>query len=203
MKRILIILIATLLPFTATAQSTDTTNVVGGKLDFEQPYFLLDNYFASVKYHLSAEGRKQWEPEFTLRANALFLHGSLDLTAGIRTSPYKVFGLGAGWGQQFLIFGPEDRTTGQVVNAFAYHRHYLPVGHRNRVSLYSDLLAGGLYIYKVADGYTPSEHAGRTHGWFWRFAWQPGIAFNLRGKSNIFLGLSLGTTFGLQAGIAI
>ena len=39
----------------------------------------------------------------------------------------------------------------------------------------------------------------------WKFwgSWQPGIAFHLWGKSNFFIGLSIGPTIGAHAGIAL
>lgn len=206
MKRIFLILISIASCVYAGAQSSDTTAIVGAKLDFDQPVFLLDDYFSSVKYHFSSEGRKQWRPEFSLRTNVLFLHGSIDLTAGIRTSPNKVFGIGGGWGQAFLIFGPEpqERPTGQCMTAYLYHRHYVPLGHRQGIFLYSDLACGGRYLYQLSNWYVPGvDGPDVANTWSWWFAWQPGITFSLWGKSNAFVGLSLGTTFGLHLGIAI
>ena len=146
MKYFTITLLSVLIAFSATAQVVE-------KLNFEQPRFLVSDYFSSVKAHLSKEGRKGWKPEFTLRANPELLDCPVILTGGIRTSPNKVFGLGAGWGQMFFIFGPESRATGQRVNIVAYHRHYIPLGHRKNFYLYSDIMLGARVVYKMSEWY--------------------------------------------------
>ncbi len=213
MKHLTITILSILLSISAAAQEADTTVAKGDKLNFEQPRFLVSDYFSSVKAHLSKKGRKGWKPEFSLRANAEFLDGSLILTGGIRTSQNKVFGLGAGWGQTFFIFGPEAHFTGQRFNIVAYHRHYIPLGHRKNFSLYSDILLGARCVYKMSDYYmengvvrSPSaepEFPVLPGDWKFWGSWQPGIAFHLWGKSNFFIGLSIGPTIGAHAGIAL
>ena len=87
MKHLIITLISGCIALSAMAQNADTTTaIVGKKLNFEQPTVLINNYFDVVKAHLSAEGRKEWKPEFSLRANVMFLDESINLTEGIRTS---------------------------------------------------------------------------------------------------------------------
>ena len=99
MKHFTITILSFLIAFSATAQEADSTvAVTGEKLNFEQPRFLVSDYFSSVKAHLSKEGRKGWKPEFSLRANAELFDCSAIFTGGIRTSQNKVFGLGIGWG---------------------------------------------------------------------------------------------------------
>ena len=213
MKHLTITILSILFSISAAAQEADTTAVNGDKLNFEQPRFLVSDYFSSVKAHLSKEGRKGWKPEFSLRANAEFLDGSLILTGGIRTSQNKVFGLGAGWGQTFFIFGPEAHITGQRFNIVAYHRHYIPLGHRKNFSLYSDILLGARCVYKMSDYYMENgvvrspgaepEFPVLPGDWKFWGSWQPGIAFHLWGKSNFFIGLSIGPTIGAHAGIAL
>ena len=212
MKHFTITILSFLIAFSATAQEADSTvAVTGEKLNFEQPRFLVSDYFSSVKAHLSKEGRKGWKPEFSLRANAEFLDGSLILTGGVRTSQNKVFGLGIGWGQTFFIFGPEAHHTGQRFNIVAYHRHYIPLGHRKNFSLYSDILLGARCVYKMSDYYMENgvvrspgaepEFPVLPGDWKFWGSWQPGIAFHLWGKSNFFIGLSIGPTIGAHAGI--
>ncbi len=214
MKHFTITILSFLIAFSATAQEADSTvAVTGEKLNFEQPRFLVSDYFSSVKAHLSKEGRKGWKPEFSLRANAEFLDGSLILTGGVRTSQNKVFGLGIGWGQTFFIFGPEAHHTGQRFNIVAYHRHYIPLGHRKNFSLYSDILLGARCVYKMSDYYMENgvvrspgaepEFPVLPGDWKFWGSWQPGIAFHLWGKSNFFIGLSIGPTIGAHAGIAL
>ena len=213
MKHLTITILFALFSISATAQEADTTAANGDKLNFEQPRFLVSDYFGSVKAHLSKEGRKGWKPEFSLRANAEFLDGSLILTGGVRTSQNKVFGLGIGWGQTFFIFGPEAHHTGQRFNIVAYHRHYIPLGHRKNFSLYSDILLGARCVYKMSDYYMENgvvrspgaepEFPVLPGDWKFWGSWQPGIAFHLWGKSNFFIGLSIGPTIGAHAGIAL
>ena len=107
MKR-LITLVLTIFTFlSAAAQQADTTStVIGEKLDFETPNFVAKDYFDAVKAHLSPEGRKNWKPEFSVRAVAMIYNGSVDVTGGIRTSPNKVFGLGGGWGSAYYDANP-------------------------------------------------------------------------------------------------
>ena len=213
MKHLTITILSILFSISATAQEADTTAAKGDKLNFEQPRFLVSDYFSSVNAHLSKEGRKGWKPEFSLRANAEFLDGSLILTGGVRTSQNKVFGLGIGWGQTFFIFGPEAHHTGQRINVVAYHRHYIPLGHRKNFSLYSDILLGARCVYKMSDYYMENgvvrspgaepEFPILPGDWKFWGSWQPGIAFHLWGKSNFFIGLSIGPTIGAHAGIAL
>ena len=100
MKHLIFTILASLIAVWATAQEADTTSTVTGeKLNFEQPRFLVRDYFDGVKARLSAEGRKEWKPEFSLRANVMLLDCSVNLTGGIRSSQNKVFGIGVGWGQ--------------------------------------------------------------------------------------------------------
>jgi hypothetical protein len=209
MKHLIITLVSSCIALSALAQDADTT-----KLDFERPTILINSYFDGVKAHLSAEGRKAWKPEFSLRANVMLLDGSVNLTGGIRTSQNKVFGLGAGWGQRFFIYEPELRPVGQRLTIYLYHRHYIPLGHRQRVSFYSDIMGGGMYVYKMSGSDVPTAYpaqAGDPLWWFtckpgglsWYFSWQPGIAIRMWGKSNFFFGLSIGPSYGVHAGIAL
>ena len=215
MKHLIITILASFIAVSAAAQAADTTSTVtADKLNFEQPRFLVRDYFDGVKAHLSAEGRKEWKPEFSLRANAMLFDGSVILTGGIRTSQNKVFGMGAGWGQNFYILGPvAGNVTGQRVNFFVYHRHYIPLGHRKNFSLYSDIMLGARYVYALSNWYmengyqrTPTsepEWPILPRDWGVWISWEPGIAFHLWGKSNFFIGPSIGPTIGLHAGIAL
>ena len=174
----------------ASAQSADTTSTVSGeKLDFEQPQFLVSNYFESVKAHLSPEWRKSWRPEVTARINVMIYYGSYDFTLGIRTSPNKVFGIGAGVGN---VWHDAIPARSHRLNFYLHHRHYIPLDKRRVISLYSDLMGGGSYVYKVS---RPDEELPNV-------GWQAGLSIKLWGKSNLFLGGSLGPSLGLNLGLA-
>lgn len=199
MKHLITILSALMILVPAFAQTADTTStVVGDKLDFETPNFVAKDYFEEVKAHLSAEGRKYWKPEFSVRANGMFYYMAADLTAGIRTSPNKVFGLGAGHGWQYIDANPAHQYRW---NFYLYHRHYIPLDRTRRISLYSDVMVGGSYAYKVdgaiIDG---NPKAGELN---WYLSWQPGLSIRLWGKSNIFFGPTIGPSVGLHLGLAL
>ena len=199
MKHLITTLLSIIILLPAAAQEVDTTStVVGKKLDFDSPNFMIEDYFESVKAHLSAEGRKEWRPEFSLRTNAFFYNSSLDLTGGIRTSPNKVFGLGVSHGKLYYDANPADAYRW---NFYLYHRHYIPLERRRRISLYSDLMVGGAYTYKVT-GYIENDNP-KVNSLNWYLSWEPGLSIRLWGKSNIFLGPSFGPTIGLHLGLAI
>lgn len=201
MKRIIITISAAFLLFSAAAQNADTTStVIDEKLNFEEPNFMVSTYFESVRAHLSAEGRKAWKPEFSLRANAMIYVGSFDLTGGIRTSPNKVFGLGVG---RCSVFHDAIPASSYRMTFYLYHRHYLPIDKKRRFSLYSDLSGGGSYVYKVSGSTERDEGLPKTGSWGWWYSWQPGISIRLWGKSNIFFGPSIGPSIGAHLGIAI
>lgn len=199
MKYLITILSAFLILFPAVAQQVDTTStVVGNKLDFESPNFVAKDYFEEVKAHLSAEGRKNWKPEFSVRGVGMFYHESATLTGGVRTSPNKVFGLGLG--HSWVIYDANPARA-KHLDFFLYHRHYIPLDRKRRFSLYSDLMIGGSYVYEakghVIDG---SPKAGVCR---WYFSWEPGLSIRLWGKSNLFLGPTIGPSIGLHLGLAI
>lgn len=199
MKHLITILSALMILAPAFAQTADTTStVVGDKLDFETPNFVAKDYFEEVKAHLSAEGRKYWKPEFSVRGNVMIYAGDVSLTGGVRTSPNKVFGLGVGHGWSYYDANPAHQYRW---NFFLYHRHYIPLDRRRRISLYSDLMVGGAYAYKVdgqiIDG---NPKAGELD---WYLSWQPGLSIRLWGKSNIFFGPTIGPSIGLHLGLAL
>lgn len=203
MKHLITTLLSIIILLPAAAQEVDTTStVVGKKLDFDSPNFMIEDYFESVKAHMSAEGRKEWRPEFSLRTNAFFYNSSLDLTGGIRTSPNKVFGLGVGYAETFYDANP---ASAYRMNLFLYHRHYIPLDRKRRFSLYSDLIGGCSYTYKVTGNI--QNDIPKAGIWKGYFMWEPGLSVRLWGKSNIFLGPSIGISrnriLGLHLGLAI
>ena len=199
MKHLITCILTFCVVFSAAAQDADTTStVVGNKLDFETPNFIARDYFETIKAHLSAEGRKNWKPEFSVRVNLMIYYGSYDLTGGIRTSPNKVFGLGIGRGSQWIDANP---ASAYRLNVFLWHRHYVPLDRKRRISLYSDLMGGGSYVYKVT-GYIRNGYP-KADVWNWYLSWEPGVSILLWGKSNFFFGPSIGPTLGLHAGLAL
>lgn len=211
MRHLLLTISAILITIVASAQEADT-DATAGKLDFERPQFLVSDYFGSIKAHLSKEGRKEWKSEFTLRENVMLGDLSTNVTAGIRTSPNKVFGFGAGLGQTYFRISSISLQA-ERFSIYAYHRHYIPLGHRKNFSLYSDLMIGARYIYKMGDGYLKNgidrgdgqepSYPVLPGDWLSWISWQPGFAVNMWGKSNLFIGLSICPYFGFHAGITL
>lgn len=208
MKHIVTTLLAAFLLFPAAAQTSDTTSTAaGGRLNVDEPDIIPSTYFESVKAHLSAEGRKAWKPEFSVRGSVMIYTASFDLTGGIRTSPNKVFGLGVG---HCSVFHDHIPANSYRMTFYLYHRHYLPLDKKRRFSLYSDLSGGGSCIYKVSGQEREPRFEGEPAGTLpktgtldWFFSWQPGISIRLWEKSNIFFGPTIGPSFGLHLGLAI
>ena len=199
MKHLITILSALMILVPAFAQTADTTSaVVGDKLNFETPNFVARDYFEEVKAHLSAEGRKYWKPEFRVRLNCMIYHEELSLTGGVRTSPNKVFGLGLGHGWVTYDANP---ARAKQLDFFLYHRHYIPLDRTRRISLYSDVMVGGSYVYNVS-GYV-IDGEPKVGALKWYLSWQPGVSIRLWGKSNVFFGPSIGPSIGLHLGLAL
>ncbi len=192
----------------AAAQEPDTTsNIVGEKLDFDAPQVISDTYFENVRAHLSKEGRQAWKPEFSVRGNVMIYVGSVDVTAGIRTSPNKVFGIYVG---RTSVWHDAIPAHSYRLHLCLYHRHYIPLDRKRRFSLYSDLLGGGSYLYKVTGQEIEPRFPGdrpaslpKKGEWSWWYSWQPGISIRMWGKSNIFFGPTIWPSYGVHLGIAI
>lgn len=201
MKHSVITILALFWAFSASfAQNPDSASETeGAKLNFEQPGFLTSGYFSSVKSHFSPEGRKEWKPEFSVRLNYTWGDVSHQLTGGVMTCHNKVFGVGGGLGHTFFSSGNGPNVQAKCLSIYLFHRHYIPLGHRKNLSLYSDIMVGGWNIYKMED-YSPYAQQG---DWRWWISWQPGLAIHMWGKSNFFFGPSIGSTIGLHAGFAI
>ena len=200
MKKILALFAAALIAITASAQNAEnTTTASGEKLDFEQPQFLVSNYFESVKAHLSPGWRKSWRPEVTGRINTMIYYGAYEFTLGIRTSPNKVFGVGAGLAK---VWHDAIPATSRRFNFFLHHRHYIPLDKKRVISLYSDLMGGGSYVYKVSTGNPDAGHLPEVGVMKWYYCWEAGLSLRVWGKSNVFIGCSAGPSLGLNLGLA-
>ena len=200
MKKILALFAAALIAITASAQNAEnTTTASGEKLDFEQPQFLVSNYFESVKAHRSPEWRKSWRPEVTGRINTMIYYGAYEFTLGIRTSPNKVFGVGAGLAK---VWHDAIPATSRRFNFFLHHRHYIPLDKKRVISLYSDLMGGGSYVYKVSTGNPDAGHLPEVGVMKWYYCWEAGLSLRVWGKSNVFIGCSAGPSLGLNLGLA-
>ena len=163
--------------------------------DGEHKYILdgLDGAF-------NKEGRQAWKLELSVRQVATIGYAPQMANIGVRVSPDWVFGIGAGYG--------EFRGT-YFIPFHLYNRIYIPLGTKQRFSLYSDQFLIYSYIFKAYQT-EPQTGSGAQKG-DGNFIWsiQPGISVRLWGKSNLFLGPTiLGEFrypvphFGLHLGLA-
>jgi len=146
--------------------------------------------FAAVSY-----GQKK--TEYTVRANVMLMDCSVNATGGFFVDQNLVLGLGAGWGQEFRPY----HCVGQRATFYAYQRIYIPLGQKRKVFLYSDLMVGGIYVYdrKMGDSNQGYANEKNLRGYI---SWQPGVAIRTWGETKVFLGISLGPTFGLHGGLS-
>ena len=125
-------------------------------------------------------------------------------TVGMRKGDI-VYGLGAGHSEWFYDAYPVLIKT---IPFYAYNRIYFPMGEKRRFSFYTDEFLGYNYCYYSAD----APHYTGLHKGEGKFflSWQPGISLRMWGKSNLFLGIVVSTTFeypipafGLHLGLAL
>lgn len=153
--------------------------------------------YAQTTADSAASKRLSVKPEVSLRASGEVYYTSTYLTAGVRLGRNRVVGIGTGLGSaSHDAYGATDHRA----HLFLFHRHYVPLDRRQRIALYSDVMVGGSYIYKV-DGWEPGVPSKGSVEWL--TSWQPGLSIRLWGKSNIFLGPSFGPSIGLHAGLAL
>lgn len=138
--------------------------------------------------------------EYTFRVNTVIFDVSGNITGGIRTNENNVVGAGAGWGVMPVISDRYER-----ISLYLYHRLNIPLDKKQRFSIISDIMGGGMFIYK-AEVYEHPGYGGaglKAGQWLWYWSWEPGIAVRLRGKSNIFLGPSIGPSIGPTIGFHV
>lgn len=178
MKRIQTILFAALLGIPAHMMGAQPDSV---------------NVFSDQEPH----GYTAWKGEFTIRTGVQVAYKWTDITGGVRLKNNHVVGAGVGLGTKYYDAVPADD---YHFRFFAYHRYYIPLSTSRRVMLYSDLMLGGRYVYKVTDNDPGVPEKGNVK-LLW--SWQPGISLRLWGKSNIFLGPNIGPSIGLHVGLTL
>jgi hypothetical protein len=152
-------------------------------------------------------GKKEapWKFEFSVRQVAALGWLPELATVGLRKENV-VWGLGAGHSMWTI----DSHTAAKFYSIpfYAYNRIYFPMGNRNRFFFYTDEFLGYTTTYKVHSFYE-EDLAQKGTGKFF-FSWQPGFALRMWGKSNLFLGIVLTTTFetpiplfGLHLGFAL
>ena len=164
--------------------------------------------FEKTKYTFSAEGRKAWKPEFTLREYSGLVTSGPFVTGGVRINGRRTLGLALWQGETYI-----DAVPGNFYTVFAglYTRRYFHLGKRDIVAFYSDLTFGGGYIYKIEGGCYDidtgevyREMDEKPGDMYVAFSWQPGIRFRIWRNIHIFLGPTIGTySLGVHLGFGL
>ena len=164
----------------------------------------------SIKESFSAEGRKNWKSEVTLRGNLGIYAGGFAVTGGVRIDEKRTLGLMAGKNVNVytVIHGYTD------VNSFSaalYGRRYFHLGERKIFSFYSDLALGaafvtdleGAYWVDPVDGTTKKEDISVDKGDVqFYISWQPGVRVRFFDNVHLFLGPTLSShCLGVHLGI--
>ena len=164
----------------------------------------------SIKESFSAEGRKDWKPEVTVRGNLGFFAGGFAVTGGVRIDEKRTLGLMAGKNVNVYTVnhGYAD------VNSFSaavYGRRYFHLGERKIFSFYSDLALGaafvtdleGAYWVDPVDGTTKKDDISVEKGDVqFHISWQPGMRVRFYKNIHLFLGPTLSShCLGVHLGI--
>ena len=164
----------------------------------------------SIKESFSAEGRKNWKSEVTVRGNLGIYAGGFAVTGGVRIDEKRTLGLMAG--KNVNVYTVRHGYTD--VNSFSaalYGRRYFHLGERKIFSLYSDLALGaafvtdleGAYWVDPVDGVTKKEDISVDKGDVqFYISWQPGIRVRFFDNVHLFLGPTLSShCLGVHLGI--
>ena len=166
----------------------------------------------SIKESFSAEGRKNWKSEVTVRGNLGIYAGGFAVTGGVRIDEKRTLGLMAG--KNVNVYTVTHGYTD--VNSFSaalYGRRYFHLGERKIFSFYSDLALGaafvtdleGAYWVDPVDGVTKKEDISVDKGDVqFYISWQPGIRVRCYKNLHIFLGPTLSShCLGVHLGIGL
>ena len=161
----------------------------------------------SIKESFSAEGRKNWKPEVTLRGNVGIFTGGTVLSGGVRIDEKRTLGLMVG--EQSVYLDAEPATIDYITTALSFRR-YFHLGARQRFAFYSDLSIGAGWVYRVEQSYWVDPATGEWYGGvddepgdaYPFISWQPGIRVRCYKNAHIFLGPTIGTNcMGVHLGI--
>ena len=152
----------------------------------------------SIKESFSAEGRKNWKPEFTVRGNVGIFTGGAILSGGLRIDEKRTLGLMLG--EQSIYYDAEPATV-HYINTSLFWRRYFHLGERQRTAFYSDLSVGVGWIYQVEESFWYNEWTGEWEGGvddepgdvYPIISWQPGIRVRFYKNIHLFFGPTLAT----------
>ena len=161
----------------------------------------------TFKESFSAEGKENWESEFTLRGSVGIFTGGIDATGGVRIDEKRTLGLMLG---NHEIFYNAEPATVKYLNTCLYFRRYFHLGKRKRCAFYSDLIVGAGWIYDVEQSYWVDPATGTWHGGiddepgdaYPIISWQPGVRVCYFKNAHLFFGPTLGTNcMGVHIGL--
>ena len=164
----------------------------------------------SLKESFSAEGRKNWKPEFTVRGNLGIYAGGFAVTGGARIDEKRTLGLMVG--KNVNVYTVNHGYTD--VNSFSaalYGRRYFHLGERKIFSFYTDLALGaavvtnleGAYWVDPVDGTTKKDDISVDKGDVqFYISLQPGMRVRFYKNLHLFLGPTLSShCLGVHLGI--
>ncbi|MGN0202583.1 MAG: hypothetical protein ACI399_06765 [Candidatus Cryptobacteroides sp.] len=186
------------------------TVLLGGNL-FAQGAISADSTSRSGewKHAFSKEGVKDWKPEFTLRFYTGLVTDGPMLTGGVRIDEKRSLSLFACKGDTYLDYAPGSLYS---ICAGLNFRRYWHLGKNKVVSLYSDLYAGGGWIYKIDGKYHGDPDSGNYEEVIddnvgdpvFIIGWQPGIRLTCCKNLHLFIGPTIATScLGIHLGIGI
>lgn len=161
----------------------------------------------TFKESFSAEGRENWESEFTLRGSVGIFTGGIDVTGGVRIDEKRTLGLMLG---NHEIFYNAEPATVKYLNTCLHFRRYFHLGKRKRAAFYSDLIVGAGWIYDVEQSYWVDPATGTTNRGiddepgdaYPIISWQPGVRVCYFKNAHLFFGPTLGTNcMGVHIGL--
>lgn len=166
----------------------------------------------SIKESFSAEGRKNWKPEVTVRGNLGIYAGGFAVTGGVSIDEKRTLGLMAGKNVNVYTITP-GYTDVNSFSAALYGRRYFHLGERKIFSLYSDLALGAAVVTDIEgaywvdpdpiDGTTKMDDISVENGDVqFYLSWQPGVRVRFFDNVHLFLGPTLSShCLGVHLGI--
>ena len=164
----------------------------------------------SIKESFSAEGRKNWKPEVTVRGNLGIYAGGFAVAGGVRIDEKRTLGLMVGKNVNVYTVNHGYMDV-YSYSAALYGRRYFHLGERKIFSLYSDLALGaavvtgleGAYWVDPVDGTTKKDDIDVENGDVqFYLSWQPGVRVRFFDNVHLFLGPTLSShCLGIHLGL--
>lgn len=148
----------------------------------------------------SAEGRKNWMPEFTVRGSMGFYEIQKSFSVGIKVDEYRTLGIMYAESES----GSSSSDRDYYSKVMAHFRRYFPLGKKGTFAFYGDVNLGVAIVTKVELGpMADKEEFHEKPGNVWPMVeLQTGIRLRLFGNAHIFFGPSITSLHtGLHIGV--